>query len=685
MPPGPLHRRDGRRRSCRRRSCARRPPASGPPTSTPTAISISCVAPRDGHPIVLRNNGDGTFTPRDLFRGVTRARGFVWADLDGEGVPDAAFLDDGGRRPRVPQPARRQLPRGAAAARRTGAPSRLRRVGDQRRLARSICSCWRATARSRGCRATPRDGTWTATALSRVDPPPGLAAGRRTAPDRRSRQQRRGRSRSSPARRRRASLLGGAGGSFTPLDGGAAARRAGRGRSRRRRHGSSCSASIQTGSPVARVEHGHEAVPLAGASPARRDGDRRSADQLVRHRRRDRGALRPAPAEAGHHVAARALRSRRGDARRGRPHHLAERRAAGGVRHAGRPDDRRRRSASRGRARGCSPGTDARWRSSPTCSGARRSGLRINAQATADVLMTEDWVKVRGDQLAPRDGAYDLRITAELWETHFFDLVSLLVVDHPAGTRGLRRRALRGAAAEAAGRSPPGRCSRSRRCATIAGRDVSELAAARDDRAIVDFAGRGAVSGHHARRTSSRWSCPTRRRAPARSGSSRRAGFIRPTARSTSRSARASHDAPAGPVAAGRRRGGPLPRRPHGSRLSGRQGQDDPARSHGALRRDGTAAPAPRHEPRDLLGSAGLGGRPAGRRDRSRAGSSCASADLAYPRLLGHRTADAERARASALHAGGHGAALARSRGLLHALRRRPRAAADRSTIATSS
>ena len=70
--------------------------------------------------------------------------------------------------------------------------------------------------------------------------------------------------------------------------------------------------------------------------------------------------------------------------------------------------------------------TDLIWRSP--------LGLRINAQATADMLMTEDWVKVRGDQLAPRDGAYDLRITAELWETHFFDLVSLLVVDHPDDT-----------------------------------------------------------------------------------------------------------------------------------------------------------------------------------------------------------------------------------------------------------
>jgi hypothetical protein len=70
--------------------------------------------------------------------------------------------------------------------------------------------------------------------------------------------------------------------------------------------------------------------------------------------------------------------------------------------------------------------TDVLWRSP--------LGLRINAQATADVLMTEDWVKLRGDQLQPRHGFYDLRITAELWETHFFDLASLLVVDHPRDT-----------------------------------------------------------------------------------------------------------------------------------------------------------------------------------------------------------------------------------------------------------
>jgi Tfp pilus assembly protein PilF len=70
--------------------------------------------------------------------------------------------------------------------------------------------------------------------------------------------------------------------------------------------------------------------------------------------------------------------------------------------------------------------TDFIWRSP--------LGLRINAQVTADVLMTEDRVLIRGDQVVPRDGFYDLRLTAELWETHFFDHVSLLAVDHSVGT-----------------------------------------------------------------------------------------------------------------------------------------------------------------------------------------------------------------------------------------------------------
>ncbi len=70
--------------------------------------------------------------------------------------------------------------------------------------------------------------------------------------------------------------------------------------------------------------------------------------------------------------------------------------------------------------------TDFIWRSP--------LGLRINAQETAGIMTTEDWVKVRGDQLKAHGGQYDIRITAELWESHFVDHANLLVVDHPPGT-----------------------------------------------------------------------------------------------------------------------------------------------------------------------------------------------------------------------------------------------------------
>lgn len=61
-------------------------------------------------------------------------------------------------------------------------------------------------------------------------------------------------------------------------------------------------------------------------------------------------------------------------------------------------------------------------------------GLHINAQVTAGISQTEEWFRIRGDQLAPRDGMYDLRVTAELWEVYYIDHYSLLAVDHPVGT-----------------------------------------------------------------------------------------------------------------------------------------------------------------------------------------------------------------------------------------------------------
>lgn len=62
-------------------------------------------------------------------------------------------------------------------------------------------------------------------------------------------------------------------------------------------------------------------------------------------------------------------------------------------------------------------------------------GLKINAQTTAGIGQTEEWFTLPGDAAAPAaDGMYDLRITAELWETFYIDRYSLMVVDHPVGT-----------------------------------------------------------------------------------------------------------------------------------------------------------------------------------------------------------------------------------------------------------
>lgn len=61
-------------------------------------------------------------------------------------------------------------------------------------------------------------------------------------------------------------------------------------------------------------------------------------------------------------------------------------------------------------------------------------GLHINAQFVPQVQQTEEWFKIPGDRLAPRDGFYDLRITAELWEVYYIDHYSLVAVDHPENT-----------------------------------------------------------------------------------------------------------------------------------------------------------------------------------------------------------------------------------------------------------
>jgi hypothetical protein len=467
-----------------------RAPASGVwPADIDTDGDLDLVlAPRDAHPIVLRNNGDGTFTPRDLFAAVTRARGFAWADLDGDGVPDAAFLDGagvvhvfvnlrGGNFHAEALPPAYGHAVAIAAAEQSGDSLIdllvLSRDGAVTRLSRKAS-----------------DGTWEGKALARVDPPTGLEPG---------------------IARVLTADLDNNGASDLIVAGPATAR-------------------VLLGAPGGSYSALNTTVALGVQSVADLDGDGRleliGVDQSGQPGRAvSRGAksyrwqvLRPRATTAtgdqrinsfgiggeielrsGLHLQKQIITSPLvhfglGEANGAEVVRITWPNGALQAEFNTKADQT---VTATQRLKGSCPWlfawngremsfvTDLLWRSP--------LGLRINAQATADVLMTEDWVKVRGDQLAPRNGAYDLRITAELWETHFFDLVSLLVVDHPDDTEIFvdERFAVPPPKLQvvATGPSQPFASVRDDH-----GGDVSDLAAARDSR-YIDFAGRGPYQG----------------------------------------------------------------------------------------------------------------------------------------------------------------------------------------------
>jgi tetratricopeptide (TPR) repeat protein len=61
-------------------------------------------------------------------------------------------------------------------------------------------------------------------------------------------------------------------------------------------------------------------------------------------------------------------------------------------------------------------------------------GLRINTIGSARIAATGEWYKIGREQLAPHDGYYDIRVTAELWEVYYYDYLALTAIDHPVGT-----------------------------------------------------------------------------------------------------------------------------------------------------------------------------------------------------------------------------------------------------------
>jgi Tfp pilus assembly protein PilF len=451
------------------------------------------VAPPDAAPIALRNNSDGTFARQDLPLPVVRARGFAWADLDGEGVPDAAFVDDAGavhvlinlrggafRAERIEHGAR--VTAIAAAEHDGAAPFDLLALSEDGTIVRFV--------------RDSRDRSWAALSVGHVElaaPLAGVARLLTADLDNNG-----ALDVIATAANTTRVLLGGPSTSLGPGPGAGFAAMA-------------SAIPLAVGGTADLDGDGRlELIGLAQGMPARASssGSRsykwaifrpRAATATGDQRINSYGIGGEIELRAGLHLQRQPIVSPvvhfgLGEAQRAE---VARITWPNGVLQAEFDTRAGQPLLASQRLKGSCPWlftwngremafvTDLIWRSP--------LGLRINAVETADTLMTEDWVKIRGDQLAPRDGVYDLRITAELWETHFFDLTGLVAVDHPAGTEIFvdERFAV-----------PPPPLS------IIATGPVQSFAAVRDDRGadvapladaidsrFVDFAGRGAYQG----------------------------------------------------------------------------------------------------------------------------------------------------------------------------------------------
>jgi Tfp pilus assembly protein PilF len=120
-------------------------------------------------------------------------------------------------------------------------------------------------------------------------------------------------------------------------------------------------------------------------------------------------------------------------------------------------------------------------------------GLRINTLGSANIAATEEWYKIGRDQLVPHDGFYDLRFTAELWEVYYYDYLTLMTVDHPVGTEVFvdERFVIPPARLAITAVAAPHKIARA---VDDTGQDVTEIVAALDGKSVDSF-GHGQYQG----------------------------------------------------------------------------------------------------------------------------------------------------------------------------------------------
>ncbi|MFB6230689.1 MAG: FG-GAP-like repeat-containing protein [Salinibacter sp.] len=388
------------------------------------------LARQSAPPVTLRNNGDGTFATRSFFSEVRALRAFVWSDLDADGTPDAAMLDAGGqlhvydnKRSGTPRFSPRILPDTLASGRGLS-------VGDVNRdgamdllLLRASGAVSRLTASSTGWETdrllsgrplpddTPVSGTRLLAGdldnnggLDLVQATPGAGT----------------------------IWLSDSTGAYIP-------------HSEPIQHTVFSAADVRGKGRLDLLALSDSGTPLRLTN----EGTKNYQSQRIQPRAaRTQGDRRINPYGIGGEIELRAgLLYQKRPITEPTVHFGLGRRSGADVARIIWPNGTvqaefnlvsTQTALARQRLKGSCPWvytydgedmqfeTDFLWRTA--------LGLRINAQGKAQVIHSEDRIFIPGEHVGRRNGMYDVRITGELWESHFFDRVELVAVDHPAGT-----------------------------------------------------------------------------------------------------------------------------------------------------------------------------------------------------------------------------------------------------------